>query len=382
MLQLHVLLQVNLVTNAYWALGLGYVALFLAFAYFWFGKKEAVGPLKSLPKVSLIIAIRNEQAHLAALFAHLRQLNYPALEVLLVDDESEDESLALMQQMAEEAQAVGSHWRVVQSVGSGKKAAISTALSIAKGELIVTTDADCGFTPDWIGQLVAPFSDQKIQLVAGPVMTTAHPNYFFSAFQQVEWASILLVTRLSFSTGIPFMCSAANMAYRKSAFEQVNGYAGNHEFLSGDDEFLLKKILRTFGKSAAKYLHQPQLLVTTQPQSSWSSFLAQRARWASKWRKHDLGHLVIAALPALLLLLFLVSPFLLLFGKPGIQAFLGLWAIKIGIEYLVVANVLKRFNIPLSLLAMVATSCTHPFYALATALTMRSKSWKWKGRRQ
>ena len=382
MLQLHALLWVDLVTNAYWALGLGYVVLFLAFAYFWFGKKEAVGMLESLPQVSLVIAIRNEQTNLAALFAHLRQLNYPALEVLLVDDQSEDESLALMQQAAVQAQAVGGHWRVLQSVGSGKKAAISTALAVAKGELIVTTDADCGFSPEWIDLLVAPFSDQNIQLVAGPVMTTAHPNYFFSAFQQVEWTSILLVTRLSFSTGIPFMCSAANMTYRKSAFEQVNGYAGNGQFLSGDDEFLLKKILHTYGKTAVKYLHQPQLLVTTQPQSNWTSFLAQRARWASKWRRHDLGHLIIAALPALLLLLFLVSPLLLLLGKPGLQVFLGLWALKISIEYLVVASVLKRFNVPLSLLAMAATSCSHPFYALATALTMGNKNWKWKGRSQ
>jgi len=382
MVQLLPLSWVEIVLALYWTLSVGYLLLFAAFAYFWFGTKEKIGVPKVLPGVSLVIAIRNEQANLAALFAQLNQLNYPQLEVLLVDDQSEDGSVALLQQAAEQAQAAGRHWQVLQSTGSGKKAAISTALAVARGELIVTTDADCGFSPDWISGLIAPFYDQNIQLVAGPVMTTPHPHYYFSAFQQVEWSSILLVTHMSFRTGVPFMCSAANMAYRKAAFEAVNGYTGNGQYLSGDDEFLLKKITKKYGKTAFRYLNSQKLLVRTMPQPHWKAYLTQRARWASKWRLHNLGHILLALVPFALQLSFLASPFLLWLGTAGALTFVLLWACKWVAEYLVVRPILRSFGYGLTLSGSLFTCVIHPIYAMATAIWTLSGRWEWKGRKQ
>ncbi|MDP2187714.1 MAG: glycosyltransferase [Sphingobacteriaceae bacterium] len=382
MLKLDALLWINLLTQAYWLLSFGYLLLFATLGYYWLRKEQDYAPLSPLPPLSLVIAIRNEAANLPALFQHLHQLSYPSLEVLLVDDHSEDESLQLLQQAVQDALVAGKDWRLLQATGQGKKAAISTALAVAKGEIIVTTDADCSFGTDWLERLTAPFTNDKIQLSAGPVMSAPLPEYVLNTFQQVDWASILLVTRLSFSIGSPFMCNAANMAYRKSAFEQVNGYHGNNHFLSGDDEFLLKKIISTYGKASAKYSHQPQLLVRTQPQKSWAEFLSQRARWASKWRSHDFKHVLVAAMPSFVLLLYLLSPFLLLLGKAGGLAFAGLWVMKIVSEYWVVAAVMRSFGIRFNLAQMIIASCMHPFYALATALTIGQKNWEWKGRKQ
>lgn len=381
MLKLDALLWIELITNGYWLFSFGYLLLFASFGYFWL-KKEEIAPTTSLPQLSLVIAVRNEEANLPALFRQLQQLSYPALEILLVDDHSEDGSLLLLRRAVQEAQAAGKDWQLLQSTGQGKKDAISTALAVAKGSIIVTTDADCSFGSDWLERLTAPFADEKIQLVAGPVMSLPLPKYVFNTFQQVDWASILLVTRTSFSLGAPFMCNAANMTYRKSTFEKVKGYHGNSQLLSGDDEFLLKKIIGVYGKSAVKYVHQPELLVRTLPQTSWQSFLSQRARWASKWRQHDLGHVLIAAMPSLWLLLYLLSPALLFLGKTGALTFAGLWVMKIASEYWVVSAVFRSFNMRLTLAQMIISSCIHPFYALATVLTIRSKNWEWKGRKQ
>ncbi len=382
MLKLDMLLWMDLVITGYWLLSVGYLALFAAMGYFWLRKEKEIMQIVPQPHISLVIAIRNEAANLPALFRHLHQLSYPKVEVLLVNDHSEDESLQRLQQAVQEALAAGKDWQLLASTGIGKKAAISTALAVAKGEIIVTTDADCTFGKDWLEKLTAAFADENTQLVAGPVMTSTHPLYFFNAFQQVEWTSILLVTRLGFSIGLPFMCSAANMAYRKSAFDQVNGYVGNGQFLSGDDEFLLKKINEAYGKEAVQYVHKPQLLVTTKPQESWNAFLSQRARWASKWRRHDLGHLFVAAFPFLMLLCFLLSPSLLFLGSEAQLAFAGLWVIKILSEYLVVSKVLHQFSIKLSLAGMAVSSFIHPLYALATSLNMVNQNWEWKGRQQ
>jgi poly-beta-1,6-N-acetyl-D-glucosamine synthase len=382
MLKLDALLWIDLVTNGYWLLSFGYLVLFPSLGYFWFKKEKETDLPTPLPPLSLVVAIRNEAANLPALFAQISQLTYPSLEVLFVNDNSEDSSPQMLKQTVDEAQALGKDWKLLHSQGQGKKAAISTALTVAKGTLIATTDADCAFGANWLERLAAPFSDDKIQMVAGPVMINPHPNYIFSTFQQVESVSILLVTRFCFSLDIPLMCSASNMAYRKSAFEQVNGYVGNLQFLSGDDEFLLKKVAGAFGNNSVKYLHQPELFVTTAPQSSWSSFISQRARWASKWRLHDFGHMLIAALSGLMLLLYMLSPALLFLGKAGWQAFTGLWILKILAEFWVVAGVLKQFKIPLTLGQMIIASFIHPFYAFATAMSISSNGWEWKGRKQ
>src|SRR5690606_11701449 len=90
-----------------------------------------------------------------------------------------------------------------------------------------------------------------------------------------------------FSRGQALLCSGANLAYRKSAFEGVEGYSGNENYASGDDEFLLKKVIQEYGKNAVHYLHGVEVLVMTKPLKSWDELVWQRVRWASKWRAHQ-----------------------------------------------------------------------------------------------
>ena len=59
----------------------------------------------------------------------------------------------------------------------GKKAAITKGISMAKGELIVTTDADCIMGKDWLKAITAHFENPKIQLVTGPVSYNRKSNW-------------------------------------------------------------------------------------------------------------------------------------------------------------------------------------------------------------
>ena len=131
-------------------------------------------------------------------------------------------------------------FKLIRSAGSGKKAALQSGVHAAKTDLILTSDADCRWKSSWPQQMKAPFSNSSVQLVAGPVLTEKSDG-FLAGFQLLDWASILLLTGFSFAQKKPLMCSGANLAFRKSAFLRVFGYAGNEHWLSGDDEFLLKK---------------------------------------------------------------------------------------------------------------------------------------------
>ena len=188
-------------------------------------------------KVSLLIPFRNEIGNLPSLVNEIQKLQPSIYEVILVDDHSEDGSRKFLENAFQDLTNI----KIFKNKGFGKKEAVSLGVSIASGEIICCSDADCRFNENWIENITTPFQSESVQLVAGPVISSGATS-FFSSFQQIEWGSILLVTNYFFTKSKPLMCSAANMAYRKSAFEEVNGYQGNLDYSSGDDEFLLKKI--------------------------------------------------------------------------------------------------------------------------------------------
>ncbi|MFO0004606.1 MAG: glycosyl transferase family 2, partial [bacterium] len=86
------------------------------------------------------------------------------------------------------------------------------------------------------------------------------------------------------------MANGANLAYPKTVFTEVNGYAGADQIASGDDFFLLHKISDSYPDRIA-YLKSKQAIVRTAAQENWSNFLQQRIRWASKSAYYKKGAL-------------------------------------------------------------------------------------------
>jgi len=108
------------------------------------------------PEVSVVIPIYNEQAGLAALFARL----YPALdrlgtsyEIVFINDGSRDQSVSIL---AEQFRARPDVTRVVLFNGNyGQHMAILAGFEAARGQIMVTLDADLQNPPEEIGNLVA-----------------------------------------------------------------------------------------------------------------------------------------------------------------------------------------------------------------------------------
>ena len=109
----------------------------------------------STPKLSVVIPVYNEEAVLPTLFGRL----YPALdalnipyEIVFVNDGSKDKSVALLrqqfQQRPHETRVVLFH------ANFGQHSAVMAGLAYARGENIVTLDADLQNPPEEIGKLV------------------------------------------------------------------------------------------------------------------------------------------------------------------------------------------------------------------------------------
>lgn len=328
-------------------------------------------------KVTLIIPFRNEEKNLQELFLSLKQIQSSNLEIILVDDQSEDDSWKISESMKGKITGL----RLLGSDGVGKKAALDLGIRTSEGEIILTTDADCSFSSGWVSIMTEPFSNTKVQLVAGPVLTPKKSDSFFQSFQQADWSSILLLTAFGFKEQKPLMCSGANLAFRKSAFEEVRGYEGNENILSGDDEFLLKKISKHFGPKSCYYSASKKNLVITSPISSWSELFNQRIRWASKWKSHGLNfHLLSSTLSFLSQVVWVLSFLLLFKGPMGLLCFSLIWLVKVGSEKQVLGSVLRTFDQKISWFGWIGTSLIHPIYVIFVVIGAIRGKFIWKGR--
>lgn len=246
----------------------------------WLKLPQTVHKRKTSPLVSAIVVVRNEEDHIAALLTSFKEQTYPHLEVLLIDDASTDQTRAIAQAL---------HWpglRILPLQRQGqapKKAGITLGIAEARGEYIFTTDGDCRFSSELIETYVTRMESSPAQFVAGPV-TFKPSNGLWAGIQTVEFASLLGSAAVALAKRSPLMCSAANLFYRKSAFEAVGGYQGNQHLASGDDEFLMNKIHSHFTKGL-DFVKDQRCIVETEPSPTWSHFYNQRKRWAGKWNK-------------------------------------------------------------------------------------------------
>ena len=112
--------------------------------------------MSAIPKLSVVIPVYNEEAVLPTLFSRL----YPVLdalelsyEIVFVNDGSKDRSAALLRQ---QFSLRPSETRVVLfHANFGQHSAVMAGLAYARGEWVVTLDADLQNPPEEIGKLVA-----------------------------------------------------------------------------------------------------------------------------------------------------------------------------------------------------------------------------------
>jgi cellulose synthase/poly-beta-1,6-N-acetylglucosamine synthase-like glycosyltransferase len=339
--------------------------------------KQSKPPVDTSKKfVSVVIAVRNEEASMLPLLTSLRFQDFPhdRFEVIVVDDHSTDQTHQLV-----------SHWlsdnthiqcSLIPSTGHGKKHALTEGIQKAKGEMILTTDADSLLPTDWISRMVMSFH-QDTSMVIG-LVKIHQDEHFFSKLQAIEFNSVMGSGIALHSLGFPVMCNGASLAFRKRSFEMVKGYEDNMHIPSGDDEFLMRKLKKQFPGSIQS-IHGPSV-VSTQPQPSVKSFINQRLRWAGKWKANDS---FMTRLLALFILIFQVSSILalvlLVTGEHWMEvgALIGLKFLLEGYFLFMVSKTLhQRF----SMVAFVLLQVVYPFYVVMIGILSQLLDYEWKGR--
>jgi cellulose synthase/poly-beta-1,6-N-acetylglucosamine synthase-like glycosyltransferase len=236
--------------------------------------------------ISVVIPVRNEAENIQKLFQSLSNQTYPVsqYEIIIINDHSTDETWNIVQSLAKAnfnikpvqlADIVSDEKTVAY-----KKLAIEKGIDLAKGELIVTTDGDCLFHPDWLLYIASYYEVTKAKFIAAPVKIITD-NRFLTLFQALDFLTLQAITGASIYKRFHTMCNGANLAYEKNAFLEVGGFRGINKIPSGDDMLLMYKIYEKYPHRVF-YLKSNQAIVSTNPATSWKNFFHQRIRWASK----------------------------------------------------------------------------------------------------
>jgi cellulose synthase/poly-beta-1,6-N-acetylglucosamine synthase-like glycosyltransferase len=194
----------------------GYPALLWLAGKFW---KRPIRRGDGFPSISVIVAVRNEEAQMAAKLENCLGLDYPPdkLEIIVASDHSTDRT----EQIVEEFARRHSKIRLLRSVGrAGKSGVQNQAVEAAGGEILVFTDAETRAWSTLLGQMAEDFADPAVGLVA-PVVHFGQYENSVSKGQSAYWRYELFLRQLESDIGILATASGSALAVRRCLYRPI-----------------------------------------------------------------------------------------------------------------------------------------------------------------
>lgn len=272
-------------------IGIAFGAFHLVFFRWLLGglRKSAPTQKSQIPSsVTVVVAARNEERNLRSLIPILLAQEHSGIElqVVVVDDRSDDGTPPLLSSYADRIDSVR-----VDSLPPGigpKKHALARGLQLARGEIILQLDADNVPGPQWVAEMARHFGPTT-GCVCGLVLHGPRgrqtPEWFHGiwALEATGWAA---VQNAAIGAGMPISANGGNLAYRRKAFDAVNGFRAHQHVVSGDDDFLVQALADS-GTWDVVSVQTPASWVETEPPGDWHQVWEQRKRWGSKCLRYD-----------------------------------------------------------------------------------------------
>lgn len=247
----------------------GFVLVVIGFVRLVIRSKSEVLPNES---ITVVLPFRNEELHHKLMLERLKNTSLQPLDLwVFVDDGSR---INWAPELPEFASVYS-----LSDQGGSKKVALQYAIQRSETPIICTTDADCDNQANWILSMRQACS-ASTNLVIGPVLMKPG-NALVSQIASLESIVLMSVTMGTAAFKVPLMCSGANLLFRKSAWQDVGGYTDHINQSSGDDVLLMHSIWLKNNQSVEAQVNPDALMITEAPKS-WTEFLIQRKRWASK----------------------------------------------------------------------------------------------------
>ncbi|NLE28225.1 MAG: glycosyltransferase [Phycisphaerae bacterium] len=201
-----------------------------------------VDQTRKVPKVSVLVAGKNEEKNIERCLRSLLAQNYPDLEIIAINDRSDDRTGAIMDQVAAESQGRLRvvHIETLPQGWLGKPHAMHQGAKLATGEYLLFTDADCFFQcPDAVRISVEYAINKRVDLLSVlPVLETG--SFWERVLQPVCSAIMMLWFRPEWVNDPARKVAYANgafMLFTRSSYESIRGHESVKNHLNEDMEF-------------------------------------------------------------------------------------------------------------------------------------------------
>ncbi len=308
-------------------------------------KEEATIPYPAshtpLPLVSIIVPAYNEEVNAVSSIENLLKCNYPAFEIIFVDDGSKDATY----QKVTAAFADRPNMKIFTKPNGGKASALNYGIEHSDADYVVCIDADTQLGVDAVSMLMNNFliakanaDDKEVGAVAGMVKVGNEVN-MMTRWQSIEYITGQNFDRRGFSylnavTVIP----GAIGAFNKKVLLEVGGFTT--DTLAEDCDLTIRIL-----KAGYVVANEPKAVAYTEAPETVKQFMRQRFRWSFGvmqvfWKHRELlfntehKALGLIALPDILLFKYIIPFFTPL---ADLLMLIGLFtgnAGKIGLYYL------------------------------------------------
>jgi glycosyltransferase involved in cell wall biosynthesis len=257
-------------------------------------KKGSMNPFPVF--VSVVIAAKDEENNITNTLDSLanQSLLKNTYEVIIVDDFSTDKTSLIISGFCK---THNNFKHIAFRKHKGKKFALNFAIQQAKGDLIVTTDADCLHHTQWLEIITEYYINSRAKMIIAPVLIKA--ENWFGQMQALDFLSLMASGAAATGINKPIMNNGANLAFSKAAYLSINDPT-NKKISSGDDVFLLLKFKKLFPDSI-HFLKSTKATVYTNAKKTFTNYISQRKRWASKSKHYRDFDIIYTAVNVLLI---------------------------------------------------------------------------------
>jgi len=312
---------------------------------------------------SVVIAARNEERNIEKCLQSVFSQDLPAerYEVIVINDRSQDSTPEILNNLQNRFKNLKVITITETPAGiSPKKYAVTKGIESASNEIIVFTDADCTVKPQWLSTINNHFKADTA-LVQG-ITSYGYVNgmnKIFFGLQSIDFLSHGVIAAAAIGANLPINSNANNLAFRKSAFEDIGGYGSDSKVVLGDDDHLLQRVWKS-RRWKVRFMADSRANVETEPTPTISAVFEQRRRWGSVTVHYQLSQMLLLSLVFQFYLLTALTAIAAVFHHSFLTVFAGLLLVKLAGELVLLIpgtrifgkKDLRKFILPASLIQL------------------------------
>lgn len=230
--------------------------------------------------ISIVIAAKDQAHHLINLIPKLLEQNYPTFELVIVSDNSNDETAHLVKEFMQSHENI-KFTDLTSSVTTikGKKFPISIGIKTATYDHILFTEPDCiPASKEWLSHMARNFQREK-EIVVG-YSTFENKKGLFNALMHYDQLHNAILYFSSILAKMPIMGNGKNMAYSREIFYDRKGFAGLSHVQLGEDDLFINRVA-TPNNCAIEISPKAHVIASTRGNAkNW--FLTKRFRYSTR----------------------------------------------------------------------------------------------------